>query len=279
MCHANIDVNPAENAKLLQQTASAPSNDLTAGRLLTLAQGLTEFRLPEGFGIPVASGQRFELATQVLNHNVVPQPGQPLRMRHRVEVDFVRDADRRGPPMRAVYPTSVSTMVSLEEGTAYFSVKSPEAEQVGAGCLPGKAAHEGKHTFVDEHGQSFTGHWIVPEGREERHTLVTKQLDLPFDTTIHAIAAHLHAHGTSLELRDLTEKKTVFRSEAKQFGDRVGVERLEPYVSAEGIPVYRDHEYELVSVYDNDSGGEVDAMAVMYILLADKTFRHQATVE
>ncbi|MFP8878739.1 MAG: hypothetical protein VCE43_04375 [Myxococcota bacterium] len=34
--------------------------------------------------------------------------------------------------------------------------------------------------------------------------------------------------------------------------------------SADGIPIYRDHEYELISIYNNSSGVDQDAMATMF---------------
>ena len=39
-----------------------------------------------------------------------------------------------------------------------------------------------------------------------------------------------------------------------------------------GIPVYADHQYELVSVYENTSAEEQDSMAVMYLYLDDRHF-------
>ncbi|MGE4605458.1 MAG: hypothetical protein AAEJ52_01805 [Myxococcota bacterium] len=35
--------------------------------------------------------------------------------------------------------------------------------------------------------------------------------------------------------------------------------------SADGIPIYRDHEYELISTYNNTSGVDQDAMATMFL--------------
>ncbi len=47
---------------------------------------------------------------------------------------------------------------------------------------------------------------------------------------------------------------------------------MDYYSSEEGIPVFADHEYELVSVYDNSSGKPQDSMAVMYIYMLDQQF-------
>ena len=37
--------------------------------------------------------------------------------------------------------------------------------------------------------------------------------------------------------------------------------------------MYRDHEYDLISVYNNTSGVDQDAMATMFIYLHDKEFQ------
>ena len=39
--------------------------------------------------------------------------------------------------------------------------------------------------------------------------------------------------------------------------------------SHEGIAIYPDHEYELISIYNNTSGQSQDAMAVMNIYMRD----------
>ena len=102
-------------------------------------------------------------------------------------------------------------------------------------------------------------------GREVSHTRVTPKLDLPYDTTVHAIAVHLHPFAESLELRDLTADTTVFRSRARQVETGIGLSHVETFASRAGLPLYADHEYELISVYDNTTGEAQDSMAVMYL--------------
>lgn len=113
---------------------------------------------------------------------------------------------------------------------------------------------------------------MVPPGRQVNRTLVTKVMNLPFDTTIHAIAVHLHPFAESLELRDLTTGERVFVSHAENLPDRIGLARVEAFSSPEGIPLFKDHEYELVSVYHNTSGVDQDSMAVMLLYLRDHDF-------
>jgi len=107
---------------------------------------------------------------------------------------------------------------------------------------------------------------------------VTQYLGLPYDTTIHYIAVHLHPFAESLELRDLTTRSTVFKSRTRGLGDKIGLSRVEHFASAEGIPVFQGHEYELVSVYDNTTGEDQDSMAVMFLYLAEKDFKKPGAI-
>ena len=124
----------------------------------------------------------------------------------------------------------------------------------------------------DQHGQRFTGHWVVKPGKEENRTLVTHFLNLQFDTTIHYIASHLHPFAESLTLIDRTTGETVFRSNVEAAPDKIGIKRLDYFSSPNGIPIYKDHEYEIVSVYNNTSGEDQDSMAVMFMYLHDTRF-------
>ena len=99
---------------------------------------------------------------------------------------------------------------------------------------------------------------------------MTKLLALPYDTTLHYVAVHLHPFAQSVELRDLTDGATVYRSRARQVPDRVGLAEVDSFSSVEGIRLSKDHEYEVVSVYDNTSGVDQDAMATMFLYLAAK---------
>lgn len=232
-------------------------------RFFTLSQGQLTLDFPPGFGIPVHSDELFRLETQVLNLN---HTGPPLEVRHRVEVDFVRDS-RADRPYTALYPTWAYVMVTLEDEPVVWGIESPSEPQAGASCLPGAAASPNS-MHRDEHGRRFSGHFVVPPGRSERRTLVTSQMALPYDTTIHYVAVHLHPFAESLELRDLTSGSTVYRSEARAPEQGIGLEHVDHFADARGLPVHRDHDYELVARFDNPTGHDADAMAVMLLYAA-----------
>jgi hypothetical protein len=45
-----------------------------------------------------------------------------------------------------------------------------------------------------------------------------------------------------------------------------------------GIPIHADHDYELITVYDNRGAEDIDAMAILYLYLYDRTFEPPAGV-
>lgn len=261
MCHSNLDIDIDRHTELFQWQKVATK------RLFTLSQGQYEIVFPAGFGVPIFSDEMMSLATQVLNHNL---EGQRFRVRHKVEIDYVKHAELTA-PMKPLFMTAVTGLVFLEDQeedqAGYFNIQEPDHEQHGPGCLVGTGASS--HTYEDAFGRKFSGHWTVKPGRQVNRTLATTWMNLPFDTTIHYIAVHLHPFAESLELRDLTAGTTVFKSTVRSPFDRIGIDHVESFSSEEGIKVFRDHEYELISVYNNTTNEDQDSMAVMFLYLLD----------
>jgi hypothetical protein len=73
-----------------------------------------------------------------------------------------------------------------------------------------------------------------------------------------------------MELRDLTTDETVFRLNSQDWPDRIGVAHVDEIKSTNGIPILRGHRYELTAEYDNTSGTNTDAMAILYLYLLEK---------
>ena len=261
MCHSNLDLDP-----LAHRDAVAAEPGIS-GRLFTLSQGQFKIRFPPGFGIPVRSSEEIALTTQVLNLNHEPAD---YEVRHKVTVRYATAEDaKRG--MRPLFQKSAYGLALLEGKDGHFGMDHGDGEKMeGTGCMEGKNASD--HTYDDGVGRKFTGHWVVPPGREVNRTPVTKILALPYDTTVHYIAVHLHPLAQSLELIDKTTGLTVFKSAAKNARGKLGLEHVDAFSSAEGLPMYKDHEYELVSVYENTTQEPQDSMAVMYLYLLDKRF-------
>lgn len=253
MCHNNLDLVGDDERLRSVRSGVQP-------RLFTLSQGQMGVEFPEGFGIPVLSTGTYRLWTQVLNLNPIQEP---VEIRYRTTVEYISSADVET-PLQPLYQQAVSGL-------------KPVAAESGHGHLHANhASHPpGEHDAscaVEEPEPRFTAHWVVEPGREEVETRVTEALALQEDTTVHHIAVHLHPFARSLELRDLTTGETVFKSSADNRPEKIGLSNVESYSSAEGLPLHKDHDYALISVYDNDSGVEQDAMAVMFLYLLDKSF-------
>jgi hypothetical protein len=259
MCHSNLDVDP------LKHRTAFESEPGISGRLFTLSQGQLTIAFPDGFGIPMISSEPLSLTTQVLNLN---EEGKQFNVRHKVTVKYMRDADAKG--VKPLFQKSVYGLKLLEGKDGNYGNPPAKDEEHGAGCLEGSNASN--HTYDDQYGRKFTGHWVVQPGREVNKTPVTKLLQLPYDTPAHYIAVHLHPFAESLELVDLTEKKTVFKSNVRGLDGRIGIAQVDYFASKQGLMMYDDHEYELVSVYNNTTKQPQDSMAVMYIYFLDKKF-------
>ena len=264
MCHANLDFEPTEYADRF------PAAPPVSGRIFTLSQGQQSIELPKGFGVPVTSDLPITLVTQVLNLNI--EKPEDLQVRHRVEIDFVRDAEVQG-EMIPLFQGAVEGFKALGEARFYgFDDHEVDPDLMGAGCSPGTAAIAGE-TDDDALGQPFTAHWVVPPGREVNVTNVTRFLGLPYDTTVHYVAVHLHPFAESLALRDATANQTIFTSKVTPARGRIGIDRIEHFESVDGVKLFADHQYELVSIYDNTSDEDADSMAVMYMYMRDQRFQ------
>jgi len=255
---------------LVASVAAPKRPDVHEPRLATLSQGLFETRYPTGFGVPLLSSEPLLFNSQVMNQN---RPDAKLRVRHRIETRFIRDRDLAR-PIQALTSGYAQVMVQLggEPGQGYFGVPMPDEEVHGPSCAMGQNAAPDARSVDDAFGRSFSPHWVVGPGRVTNHSLATRQLRVGYDTTIHSIDVHLHPFAESVELRDLTTGETLFRSRASGAERGLGLAAVETYSSAEGIPVYADHEYGVTSVYDNPTGENQDAMAVLYVGLRDQDF-------
>ncbi len=261
MCHSNLilDDGNAYHERFPSRLR------VLSDRLFSLDQGSLNIAFPAGTGIPIMSDQMVQFNSQVLNHNVV---GEPFDVRQKVFVDFVRDADLEK-PLTPIVQHGVFGLVLMEGEDGHYGMSSEEVETTahGPGCSLGDDAGHPQGRFVDTEGRKFSGFWKVPPGRQVSHTRVTTKLDLPYDTTLHFASAHLHPFAESLELRDVTADETVFIAKTEQAASGIGLASVTQFSSSDGVPIYRDHEYDLISVYDNTSGVEQDAMATMFLYL------------
>ena len=261
MCHANLGLGNIEKHRELFHWSKRGR-----ARLFTLSQGQMKVNLPAGFGIPLRSDEPLTIDTQVLNLN---RQDENFRVRHRTEIRYQRDSERSS-PMKPLFQQAAQGLVLIEGKGAYYNVPDADPEEHGPGCAVGTRA--GGKNITDAFGREFSAHWHVAPGVEVNRTLVTGWMELPYDTTVHQISVHLHPFAESLELRDLTTGTTVYKSQTRAPALGIGLEHVDSFSSEEGVPVYADHEYELVSVYNNTTSETQDSMAVMFLYMLDKDF-------
>jgi cyclophilin family peptidyl-prolyl cis-trans isomerase len=266
MCHVNLDYEAGTHRSLFALRRSVGS------RVVTLSQGVLAVRLPDGFGYPVASNEPLTLFTQVLNHNI-PNP-MNLKVRHRVTFEYIRERDVPG-KIKPLINIGASGTVFLDKDPNGIPQKVDVGTAHGQSCLMApkapNAATSGSE-YVDPRGQKVTGHWVVPPGRQINQSDVTWFMALPFDAKLHYAAVHLHPFAESLSLRDVTAKKTIFTARAANPKDRVGLDHVDRFVNREGVPLYRNHQYELISVYNNTTEENHDSMASVFLGVEDREF-------
>ena len=283
MCHVNVDLD-AERHRALFNFKRA-----VATRLVTLSQGITDTRVPSGFGFPILSNEPLAVYTQVLNHNI-DDPAN-LKVRHRVTFEFIRDSELER-PIKPLMNLGASGMVILDENPLAIS-GAPTVDLTGGAAgetSSGSSAASPSHgesclllqrapnaagmgsDYVDPKGRKLTGHWVVPPGRQVNHADVTWFMNLPFDTKLHYAAVHLHPFAESLTLRDVTDNKVIFTAKAKNPEGRIGLDHVDTFISKEGVKLYKSHKYELISVYNNTTRETHDSMASIFFGFDDPQF-------
>ena len=268
MCHVSLNFEDVETHR-----ANFGWGNQGIARILALSQGQLSARLPAGFGIPLFSDESLTLTTRVLNHN---RPDERFEVRHRVTVDFLRDADLLE-PMKALRNVVGHVLVPLQPSAPKGAMHDHGHADDGDDGLTGVAAP----TMVagvlkDGRGREFVGHWVVKPGREVRKKNVTETLQVPFDTTLHYSAVHMHPFAESLELRDLTTGESLVKINARPLAKGIGMEHVDSFSSLKGIPIFKDHQYQMISVYNNTTSVDQDSMAVMFLFVLDRQFRRPA---
>ena len=266
MCHNNLNI---------QDKQASPWRVKTHGsniRLFTLTEGQTEVQLPVGFALPLHSGTPLEVVSQVLNHN---EPEANFAVQQHTEISYFPE-DASPFHFKPLYQQSVFVTKQTDGPVGDFGssllCNAYEVDSGAAGSAPNSPGHHAVpyNPYQDEFGRHYTGHWEIGAGPEVLITDVTQMINLEFDTRIHYIGAHLHPFGESLTLLDATTGDTLHTIYAKNHSDRIGLQEIGHYSSAEGIPVFKGHTYHLISTYvGTESLDRHTAMATLFLFLHD----------
>jgi hypothetical protein len=102
--------------------------------------------------------------------------------------------------------------------------------------------------------------FFVPPGRHQRQST----FEFLFDGRIHFMGTHVHPHGESVELFNVSRQERVWKGTRKNnpAGQMVG---MDVYSDPEGYPVHFGETYRITSVYDNPTDHDIDAMAGLFV--------------
>jgi hypothetical protein len=271
LCHSNLEI-----ADVKQHYMKVANRAFNPGRYFTISQGQEEAKLPEGFGIPINTGHALNWNGQVLNLNEKPE--SPIVTKQRVKLKYLKGKEAEN--IQPLFAMSLVGLKTIGDTPADYSMTHlPTPDDLGGGgCLVGTSAVV-DGVFTDKLGNQFTAHWVVKPGKEENKTRLDDIFTLPYDTTLHYAMLHVHPFCDSVELYDLTDQKTVLAFDCAQLPDKIGLLKTQDYSDPKGTPLYKDHKYELRSVYNNTSGVDQDAMVVLYVYLKDQEFKKEAVVK
>lgn len=230
------------------------------GSIFRFSPGTVKVELPAGFGLPVNSNEPCNLVTD----SQASHGGEfPAKVQFRAKLNYLRDRGRKE-PMTALFCAQATSFVSYDSRPRYYDIAKAMPETHGPGTSPHRPATA--EAFQDSLGQQFAPYWLVPPGQQETRNLVSPLLVLRQDTRLHCATAHLLPYGVSVQLLDLTEGQPV----VTLGWEKSGV--LEQFRSTEGVPLFKDHHYEMVTVYNNTSDSLTTGAASLTLYLADQEF-------
>jgi len=252
LCHTNVDFFDAihfRNLNIPERMA------LQYPRLTTLSNGINDIRFPEGFGFPVPDNEKFIVASRTLNHNI---EDPFFKVKHNIDF-FMESGETK---LRALNPKAVVLLRDYD----HDDPDNPDFSKNPALCLPLDLKN---HKVVNKEGKWLSSHWVLPKGKDKYEFDITYQLYIFEDTTVHAMAAHLHPFATAFSLVDATTNETLFTFNCDNYDEKRGLKHVPVYSSAEGILLKGDHDYKLVLETDNPTDAFSDMMAVLFLYLAD----------
>jgi hypothetical protein len=253
VCHTNIDIFEGEHYSRWQLNNRIGEQ---YPRLTSMSNGIESYKFPEGFGFPVFTNENLLLATQSLNHNI---KGESFTIKHEVNLGFKPHSKQ----MKPLMSKTVFVMLPYDSENPFEGLTDTNPNM----CIPIETKN---HSYVNDKGESLSGHWVIFPGKDTYSYNITSQLQLKDSTTMHHIATHLHPFAETLALRDKTADSTLFVSKAENYIDKIGLKKASYFSSAEGIMLYPDHDYELVLQTNNSTKINQDMMASMFVFLYDK---------
>ncbi|HTO35971.1 MAG TPA: hypothetical protein VLZ72_07020 [Flavobacterium sp.] len=251
ICHMNVDLN---EVKYYTHFGLEDRIHKQYPRLTSLSHGMESFRFPEGYGVPMKGNDVLFVTTQTLNHN---QKDIFKKVKHKISIDY--DTKNLKPLMSRI------TYIMLP-----FNKKDPYKEPSSPGedfCIPVETKN---HTYTDEKGNMLSGHWIIPIGKNTYKSNINEQLQIKDSLCLHAAAIHVHPFAEKIRLWDKTSGQDILVSHITNHKDRIGLGKIEDFISEKGVWLYAHHDYEIILDVNNASDVNQDMMGSMFLFFYDK---------
>jgi cyclophilin family peptidyl-prolyl cis-trans isomerase len=271
ICHMNLDVD-----RDTRDNAFKDSTRVQNTRIITLTQGQTEFRFPEGYAVPVTSFEPFRFTFQAANRT----SDVHRRVKHLCTMEFIKDSDLKKP------------MVALAWYAPYVAVNidktpdalKPEHEMHGPSCLGGNTSGSTAPNFVNgaimknNAGDHLVGHWAIPPGTHNYSSPITDERDSGFsdeDRVVHAVWSHIHpmCNETTLNICDGNSKSPVWTVHSTtDTSHGLEIKHIDDLYFSQGKVLPKGKHYELACKYENVTGKPQDSMVVQGIFFEDAKF-------
>lgn len=258
ICHMNVDLNDVHyysNFNLENRIGKQYP------RLTSLSNGFESFNFPKGYGVPIKGNEYLFITTQALNLN---EPKIFKKVKHLVTVAH----EKYNGTQKPLLSRTVFIQLPFDKENPFKTPLSPGSNQ----CIPVETKN---HCYTDRNGNMLSGHWVIPKGKATYRSSIDEQLQIQDSLRLHFSAIHVHPFATSISLYDATAQQTLFTSTIQNHTDRIGLAKVEPFSSENGIWLYANHRYELVMKTDNTSAITQDMMGSMFLFFYDKEMDEQ----
>lgn len=270
ICHFNLDVDLDYRNQVFPE-----GERCTVSRILTLTQGQTSVRFPDGYGVPVASDEQWTFTFQAANRTT----DEHRLLRHRLTMELIEDKDLLEPIQPLAWVTPYLSVVVDKNSPAAREREKKEMP----GCLPTTVGLTAPNSvpgtnFDSWCGQRRTGHWVVAPGRHTYQSGVP-ELRNPEDRTLRLIWSHVHPLLESASLIDCKTRKPLFQvTSSTRTKPGLEIENIALLSFPEGLTMARNTNYELQSIYNNTTGQGQDSMVTLGMFFDDTKFARPAWV-
>jgi hypothetical protein len=252
ICHTNIDFN---DVKYYSSFHLEKRIGTQYPRLTSLSHGMENFSFPKGYGVPMKGNELLYVTTESLNHNL---PDANFWIRHEVDINYSKAKN-----LKPLMSRTAFIMLPYNKSNPYKQPTDPGTNQ----CIPVETKN---HSYDDGKGNTLSGHWVIPVGKNTYRSDVNEQLQLQDSLRLHAAAIHVHPFATSITLFDKTTRSAIFTSKIINHKGKTGITRIDPFSSEEGIWLYKNHSYEIVLEVNNTTAESQDMMGSMFLFFYDK---------